>query len=165
MQKEGNNYAFIDSQNLNLAIRGQGWILDYRRFFIYLKEKYHVTKAFLFFGYIAKNKPLYIFLQKCGYSLIYKPILTYGRKPIKGNIDAELVLHAMIEYKNFKRAIIVTGDGDFHCLVNHFYKHNKLERLLIPDAYNYSGLLKPFAPDKVHFMNSLKFKLAHKKSP
>ena len=26
-----NNYAFIDSQNLNLAIRDQGWTLDFKR--------------------------------------------------------------------------------------------------------------------------------------
>jgi hypothetical protein len=48
MQKKANNYAFIDSQNVNLAIRDQGWKLDWKRFRIYLKEKYGVTKAFLF---------------------------------------------------------------------------------------------------------------------
>jgi len=26
-----NNYAFIDSQNLNLSIRSQGWVLDFRK--------------------------------------------------------------------------------------------------------------------------------------
>ena len=51
-QTKKNNYAFIDSQNLNLAIRDQGWVLDYARFRVYLKDKYKVSKAFLFFGYI-----------------------------------------------------------------------------------------------------------------
>lgn len=37
----------------------------------------------------------------------------------KGNVDAELVLQAMIEYPNYERAIIVTGDGDFGCLVRY----------------------------------------------
>ena len=32
---------------------------------------------------------------------------------VKGNVDAELVLHTMIEYKHFDKAIIVSGDGDF----------------------------------------------------
>ncbi len=32
MKTEDNNYAFIDSQNLNLSIRDQGWVLDFRRF-------------------------------------------------------------------------------------------------------------------------------------
>ncbi len=46
-----NNYAFIDSQNLNLAIRDQGWALDFKRFRRYLEDKYGVTKAFIFIGY------------------------------------------------------------------------------------------------------------------
>ncbi len=36
---KGNNYAFIDSQNLNLSILDLGWKLDFVRFRIYLKEK------------------------------------------------------------------------------------------------------------------------------
>ena len=47
-KKKINNYAFIDSQNLNLAIRELGWKLDFARFRVYLSEKYHVTKAYLF---------------------------------------------------------------------------------------------------------------------
>jgi len=35
-----NNYAFIDSQNLNLGIKKLGWKIDYRKLLSYLKEKY-----------------------------------------------------------------------------------------------------------------------------
>ena len=42
-----NNFAFIDSQNLNLGIQSLGWKLNYKRFRIYLKEKYKAKKAFL----------------------------------------------------------------------------------------------------------------------
>jgi len=38
------NYAFIDSQNVNLSIRDQGWALDVRKFRRYLKDKYSITK-------------------------------------------------------------------------------------------------------------------------
>ena len=58
-----NNYAFIDSQNLNLSIKQQGWKLDFKRFRTYLQQKYNVTKAFLFIGYIAGNQRLYDNLQ------------------------------------------------------------------------------------------------------
>jgi hypothetical protein len=64
-----NNYAFIDSQNLNLAIREQGWALDFKRFRKYLADKYHVTKAFIFIGYLPTNESLYTSLQKYGYML------------------------------------------------------------------------------------------------
>ncbi|MEW6171401.1 MAG: hypothetical protein AB1472_07610, partial [Candidatus Omnitrophota bacterium] len=59
MKKPENNYAFIDSQNLNLAIKDCGWELDFTRFYVYLKDKYEITKAFLFIGYIAGNEALY----------------------------------------------------------------------------------------------------------
>lgn len=68
-----NNYAFIDSQNLNLSIRELGWKLDWRRFRIYLKEKYNVTKAFLFIGFVEGNNDLYKFLQDAGFICIFKP--------------------------------------------------------------------------------------------
>jgi len=65
------NYAFIDSQNVNLAIRRQGWVLDFRKFRIYLRDKYHVEKAFLFIGYLPGNEYLYTFLQEAGYILVF----------------------------------------------------------------------------------------------
>ena len=61
-KKRENNYAFIDSQNLNLSIRELGWKLDYKKFRIYLKEKYKVAKAFLFIGFVEGNNDLYISL-------------------------------------------------------------------------------------------------------
>jgi hypothetical protein len=47
-----NNFAFIDSQNLNLSIRDQGWCLDFTRFLRYLKDKFDVEKAYIFIGFI-----------------------------------------------------------------------------------------------------------------
>lgn len=115
-------YAFIDSQNLNLGIQDQGWILDFRRFRVYLSDKFKVQKAFLFIGYIPLNKKLYFYLKQSGYILIFKPVVESNfrnRSKIKGNVDAELVLQAMIEFKNYDKAIIITGDGDFHCLIKY----------------------------------------------
>ena len=42
MDKQENNFAFIDSQNLNLGVQSLGWKLDHRGFRVYLKEKYKV---------------------------------------------------------------------------------------------------------------------------
>lgn len=166
-QDKKQNYAFIDSQNLNLAIRAQRWQLDFARFRIHLKEKYSVSKAFLFIGYIPKYQNLYTFLQDVGYIVIFKPTVEYehtdgARKP-KGNVDAELVLHAMIQYPHYDQAVIVTGDGDFYCLVDYLNNQGKLARLLVPNTHKYSRLLKPFAPNKIDFMNNLKKKLEYKK--
>lgn len=136
------NYAFIDGQNLHLGIRSQGWILDYRRFRRYLADKYDVAKALLFIGYRRENEKLYAFLRESGYVCVFKPTLTLPDGEVKGNVDAELVLHCMIEYPRYKKAVIVSGDGDFRCLAEYLLSKDKLERILIPNGSRYSGLLK-----------------------
>jgi uncharacterized LabA/DUF88 family protein len=163
MKKHQNNYAFIDSQNVNLAVRSLGWRLDYRRFRVYLQEKYAVTKAFLFIGYVEGNNNLYIALQNAGFICIFKPTLTYKDGTTKGNCDAELVLQAMIEYRNYDKAILVTGDGDFYCLVKYWLENNKLERVIIPNFFKYSALLKRFGRKQLSFMNDLRGKLEYQK--
>ena len=95
------NYAFVDSQNLNLSIKQQGWKLDFKRFRIYLQQKYNVSKAFLFIGYIASNQRLYDILQSFGYILIFKPTIKISTYEVKGNVDSELVLNAIVEIPVF----------------------------------------------------------------
>lgn len=164
MKKPENNFAFIDSQNLNLSIRELGWKLDFRRFRIYLKEKYSVTRAFLFIGFVSGNNHLYTALQEAGFICIFKPTLIYKDGSTKGNCDAELVLYSMIEYPNYDKAVIVTGDGDFYCLVKYLLEKDKLKNVLIPNRLKFSALLKwyifkPF----LRYMNDLDHKLAYKK--
>ena len=163
MEKAENNFAFIDGQNLNLSIRRMEWKLDFRRFRVYLKEKYGVARAYYFIGYLDGNNDLYASLQEAGYILIFKPTLKNKDGIIKGNVDAELVLQAMIEYQNYERAVIVTGDGDFACLVKYLVLQNKLERVVIPNQELYSCLLRRVGGGRLDFMNSLKRKLEYKK--
>jgi uncharacterized LabA/DUF88 family protein len=157
-----NNYAFIDSQNLNLAIREQGWVLDFRRFRRYLQDKYEIRKAFIFIGFVPTNQDLYTALQKDGYILVFKPTLTLPTGKVKGNVDAELVLHTMIEYLNFNKALIVTGDGDFYCLIDYLIKKNKLLKLMIPNEQKFSSLFRKLM-QYIVFMNNLKDKLEYGK--
>jgi len=155
MTKAQNNYAFIDSQNLNLSIRKQGWVMDFRKFRQYLGRKYGITKAFLFIGYVYENRDLYITLQKSGYILVFKPTLKLPSGKVKGNVDAELVLHAMIEYDNYDKALIVTGDGDLYCLVDYLRKKDKLLKLMIPNKESFSSLFRRLMPHII-FMNNLR---------
>ena len=162
MKKEKeNNYAFIDSQNLNLGVKSQGWDLDFARFYVYLKDKYKAKKIFLFIGYVRGNEALYTYLQSSGYIVVFKPTLKYnkdGELHTKGNVDAELVLHTMIEYPNYDKAIIVSGDGDFHCLIEYLEQKEKLGRIIIPNRKAYSQLLWKFRK-YMDYMNHLSNKL------
>jgi len=105
-------YAFIDGNNLKYGVRNtfkdkktgeliyEGWELDYRKFRLYLTNKYNVTKAYLFIGQVPGNEAMYRFLQEAGYILVFKPTMPYrhddGRSDIKGNVDAEnKLLHVL----------------------------------------------------------------------
>ncbi|HUB92938.1 MAG TPA: NYN domain-containing protein [Verrucomicrobiae bacterium] len=151
-----NNYAFIDSQNLNLGVQKIGWKMDWKRFRQWLADRYSVTHAYMFIGYMAENESLYELMHDHGYLVVLKPTLEVktqnteeeqskeGQKPIvKGNIDADLVLYAMKEYDNYDKAVLVSGDGDFFGLVEYLAQQDKLLKLLTPNQ-RYSTLLKDF---------------------
>lgn len=162
MGNKGLNYAFIDCQNLHKAILHQGWYLSYKRFRKYLADKYGIEKAFMFVGYLPGNEWLYSLIRNTGYIVVFKPTLRLADGTVKGNVDAELVLHTMIEYPNFEKALIVTGDGDFYCLVEHLIKNGKLLKVMVPDSCAYSCFFRRFGLHLV-YMNTLRSKLEHKK--
>jgi len=144
MKETKKNFAFIDSQNLNLGVRSLGWRLDYKKFRLYLKNKYNVEKAYLFIGQVAGNENLYLYLQEAGYILIFKPTVETKDGVVKGNVDAELVLHASaLQYKNYDKAVIVSGDGDFTCLIEFLDERQKLLYVLTPNRH-YSSLLRRY---------------------
>lgn len=163
--KKPNNYAFIDSQNLNLGTQRMGWKLDWRKFREFLAKKYGVTHAYMFIGYMSENEQLYEYMHELGYLVVLKPTVDVStpeisqkidipadkiKKPeekekpaVKGNVDADLVLYAMKELPNYDKAIIVSGDGDFLGLIEYLQEQNKLDRILTPN-WQYSSLFKPY---------------------
>jgi uncharacterized LabA/DUF88 family protein len=161
------NYAFIDSQNLNLGVQKFGWKMDWRKFRQFLGDKYGVTKAFMFIGYVPEFEPLYEQMHELGFNIVLKPTFDMTRpprpeitpeqaekdaaegkpeeekKPIKGNIDAELVLWSMRLINEYDKAIIVSDDGDFYSLVEYLEEQGKLLHLLAPTQH-YSQLYNRF---------------------
>jgi uncharacterized LabA/DUF88 family protein len=162
-------YAFIDSQNLNLGVQRMGWKMDWRKFRQLLFDKYNVTKAYMFIGYMAENEAMYEHLHELGFLVVLKPTVDMNNsyepsdsdadhhtqsgqssqsedKPaVKGNVDADLVLYAMKELPNYNQAIIVSGDGDFHGLIEYLAETGHLAHILTPN-WQYSSLLKKFEP-------------------
>lgn len=161
--EEDKNYAFIDSVNLHLGVKKLGWKLDYKKFRIYLKEKYKIEKAYIFIGFVNLNELLYKKLQKAGYILIFKPTIPDDKGEIKGNCDADLVLHAMIDFNVYKKAIIISGDGDFYSLIRYLYDNNKLLRVIAPNKKESSFLLRKEAKGLIMFLDDLKDKLKYKR--
>lgn len=166
------NFAFIDSQNLNLGIQRAGWKMDWKKFRAYLKEKYDVEKAYMFIGYLPENEDLYTQMQSAGYLVALKPTLEMfaspedeqkddkDKPPTKGNVDAELVMYTMKELPNYKKAIIVSGDGDFYSLIEYLSDRQKLLCIMTPN-WRYSTLLKPFERYIVR-LDTLKYELSYR---
>lgn len=159
-QKTEGNYAFIDNQNLNLGTQKLGWKMDWRKFRKFLQDEYGVTKAFMFIGHMPEYEDMYLQLHETGYLIVLKPTFDMSRpqrpeqpkeenekpeekKPVKGNVDAELVLWAVKEMKHYNKAVIVSGDGDFYSLVEYLQSEDKLLKLLAPNSH-YSSLYNKY---------------------
>lgn len=157
-RKNKGNYAFIDSQNLNVSVQNYGWKMNWRKFREFLANNYNVTQAYMFIGYVPENEDLYEKMHEAGYAVVLKPTFDMTRprpedengngngehdKKVKGNVDADLVLWAMREYNNYDKALIVSGDGDFFSLVEYLQQQGKLLKILTPTG-QYSGLYHQF---------------------
>ncbi len=158
-----------------------GWKMDWRKFRIMLREKYGVTKAYMFIGHMPEFEDMYMQMHDLGYLVVLKPTQNLNKpivekpvvagaepeekKPIKGNIDADLVLWTMREINDYDKAIIVSGDGDFYGLIEYLVEQKKLLHIMAPN-WQYSSLLKNFE-DYIVRIDQLKRELAyfsHKRS-
>lgn len=136
------NHAFIDGTNLHQEMRRIGWQLDYRRLRRYLREKYDVADAWYFIGHLPEQQQLYASLTAAGYSLVFKPTTRDSAGRVKGNCDADLVLHAALTINDYGAAVLISGDGDFCSLVHELLKRGKLARIIAPSRRNTSVLLR-----------------------
>ena len=168
------NYAFIDSQNLNVSVQKYGWKMDWRKFRQFLGDKYGIKKAFMFIGYVPEFEDIYEKMHQAGYAVVLKPTFDMSRpqpeekplnkngeeKKVKGNIDADMVLWAMKEMKNYDKAVIVSGDGDFFGLVEYLLQEDKLHKVLTPTG-QYSSLFHQFE-EHVERLDQHRHELAYK---
>lgn len=152
-------YVFIDAQNVYKGAESQNWHLDWRKFRVYLADKYRVDKVFLFIGYLSQYQSLYSMLQESGYIIIFKPTITRSDGEIKGNVDAELIVECWRREKEYSKAIIVTGDGDFTPLVNILRDKQKFDMVIAPNLKYSSSLLRKAAGSRILFMDEIKSKV------
>lgn len=134
---------YIDGNNLYRSAKELGFEIDYKKFRGWLRQKYNPQFVYLFIGLVPERTKFYEYLQKCGYILVFKQTFSVGEK-IKGNCDAELVLKAVSDFyiKAFDSCILVTGDGDFGCLVEFLKENKSIDRVIAPDKAKCSFLLR-----------------------
>ncbi len=155
MKNKENNFAYIDGANLHKGIASLGWELDYKKFRIWLTEKYGVCNAYLFIGLIPKFKELYKYLQESGFTLVFKEVVYDGNGKAKGNCDADLVLQMTRDaYENkFDNALLVASDGDYAGLVKFLKEKQKFSVLLSPHSKDKCSILLKRTGVKIAYIN------------
>lgn len=134
--------AYIDASNLKFGIEQSGWKLDYKSFRSWLRDKFGVSRVILFMGLIPNNFELYNYLQSIGYDISFRPTITNKDGRTKGNVDGELILTIAKDFyeNDLAGAVLVSGDGDYHCIVE-FLKEKKIPVQIVSPNYKYLSLL------------------------
>ena len=142
-------FAFIDAQNIAKGIENSGWKIDWSAFRHWLAKHHNVSQAYMYIGYMAENRDLYLQLNNNGFNIDLKQTVqsnrdSQTREPgeVKGNVDVDLTIGVWREYDNYNKAIIVSGDGDFTSLIQHLLDRRKLKKIIVPEFY--SSLFKKF---------------------
>ncbi len=161
-----NNYAFIDGQNLHLGTMEDNWKVDLKKFKVYLKDKYKVTNAYYFLGYLSEDQnELYLSLQEAGFIVVFKEHNSNQLGKKKGNVDTDIVFEIMkkiIEKEEFNKIVLVSGDGDYKKLVDYLIKRDVFEKILFPNKKFSSSLYKTLGSEYYDFMQNIKSYIEYK---
>lgn len=150
MENEPKNIAYIDGQNLYMGTtkRDPVWRADLARLRIYLEEKYHVTKAYYYLGYVQDGgvfQALYEEIQLAGFILVFREHNSAMKGTKKGNVDSDIIfsiMQRMYRKEKFKNIVLVSGDGDYKMLVDFLIEEGRFEKILFPKQRYASSLYK-----------------------
>jgi uncharacterized LabA/DUF88 family protein len=156
------NIAFIDWQNLYKSLE---WHIDLQKFRVFLEKRFGVKEAYYFLGFKEKENDLYIKLQKAWFLLVFNEKPETLKSAKKGNIDVCLTFQSMkyLYEEEFDRMVLVSWDGDFKILVDHFIAKQKFLRVLFPNKKFASSLYKELRNDKTYFLDYARENLEYKK--
>lgn len=150
------NIAFIDGQNLHLGTKESGWAIDHNKFRRYLKEKYQVTEAYYFLGFVKESEQdLYDKLQKAGFILSFRDHSSALRGNKKGNVDSDIIFSVMkrlVENEKIGEIFIVSGDGDYKRMVDFLVKKKVFGKMLFPNKKFASSLYKSLGREHFDYL-------------
>jgi len=176
------NYAFVDGQNLYLGttkctdcakrlglklyeIRladctcGNAWEVDLAKFRIYLAEKYAVSEAYYFMGFLdEKNDEMYKKIQKAGFIVSFKEHHLRAKSDKKGNVDTDIVFESMksLIETQFDKIVLISGDGDYKKLVYYLVDKEKFKKILFPNKHYASSLYKPLGSEYFDYLENIR---------
>lgn len=149
-------------RQISYGIRDEGWKVDFKKLFKYLKERYKCQKMYYFAGldkYNKKQQAFYKRLEKFGFELVLKAVKLYrqryGKTIRKANCDLDLTFYAMRDKEKYKRAIFLTGDRDFEVLLKYLVKERK-EVIVLANAKRTAREIKQVRGIQFNDFGSLK---------
>lgn len=159
MRKE-KNYAFVDGQNLHMGTTKleRSWKIDFKKFRIFLQDKYHIAIAYYFLGcVIEENQDLYTKIQEAGFVLVFREHNTAMLGKKKGNVDADIVFSIMkklYQKEDFDKIILVSGDGDYKRMVDFLIEEKRFKKILFPNRLYASSLYKKLGSEFFDYLDS-----------
>lgn len=177
------NIAFVDGQNLRFGTTkchlcaarlgldlkdvkyndctcGTAWKVNLSKLRIYLKDKYSVSEAYYFLGYLDdKNIDLYNQIQKAGFIVVFKEHSSHSKSHKKGNIDTDMVFEIMknlLDNHEFSKIVLLSGDGDYKKLVNYLISKDRFEKILFPNKKFASSLYFELGSERFDYLENLK---------
>ena len=164
-----NTYAFIDASNIIYGTRDEGWKVDFKKLYKYLKERYECKKIYYFGGKEEKNEKqmkFYKKLESFGFKLVLKPVKIFkqpgGKQVRKANCDVDLTFYAMRDRDEFSRIIMLSGDGDFEILLKYFVEKKKV-LVVIANGSRTAREIRQLVGERFTDLKSLKLILEYKK--
>lgn len=165
------NIAYIDGQNLYMGTTKSTpkWHVDLARFRRYLAEKYNVTTAYYYLGFVQTGEEydkLYEVIQKAGFILVFREHNSSMLGAKKGNVDSDIIFNAMKRLylkESFDKIVLVSGDGDYKMLVDFLIQEKRFEKILFPNKKYRSSLYRKLEPKFFDILDSpnIKSKIAN----
>lgn len=119
--------VFLDGSNLYEATKALGFDVDYSRLLKHYQDTTNLLRIFYYTAVtndpVSKLRPLVDWLDYHGYTVVTKPTKEFfdpetGRTRVKGNMDGELSVDAMLFAEHIDHMVLFSGDGDYRKLVS-----------------------------------------------
>jgi uncharacterized protein (TIGR00288 family) len=149
----------IDAANTIYACKTLGWKISFKKLAKYLRKNCDIFNLNFYNAVMGKHegeKKFISILKEHGYHVVTKRVKRIkqenGTVILKGDIDVELALDAIIQADHFNTIILFSGDSDFEELLRRLKKIGKrvlvvstkkhISRELIQVAHKYINLKK-----------------------
>ena len=145
--KEQRVGVFIDTQNVYHSARN---LYQARvNFGAVLKDAVAGRKLVRAVAYVitteaGDEKNFFEALSKLGIETKTKDLQIFAGGAKKADWDVGLAVDAIKMSPRLDSVVIVSGDGDFYCLIEYLAKQNKLRKIIVPNI-RFSSLLRKFS--------------------